>query len=204
MTRLLRLLALLAGPLALLAGPVVALTMTTAALGNPHTEARGGAVGGIPSSDSGPTITLLSSTTIPSSAALMFDVCCGVKVTLSVDASVVESFAGGDVGISYAPPAGWSPGKHSWQVTATDYLEITNRASGMFTTPGCRVPRVIGRTPTQARTTIIRHLCSVGRVSYSHSRDRLRGRVIAQHPHAGKLLRLHASVSFTIGVGHRT
>lgn len=187
LTRLLRL-------VALLAGPVVVLTMTTAALGNT----------GAPSSDLGPTITLLSSTTIPSSDALTFDICCGVRVTLSVDARVVGSFAGGDVGISYAPPGGWSPGKHSWQVTATDYLEVTSRASGRFTTPGCRVPRVIGRTPTQARTTIIKHLCSVGRVSYSHSGDRRRGRVIAQHPHAGKLLRLHASVSFTIGVGHRT
>lgn len=64
---------------------------------------------------------------------------------------------------------------------------------------GCRVPRLVGRTLKRARAAIVRNGCSVGKVSHRSSRKRLRGHVIAQHPHPGSLLREHASVTLTLG-----
>lgn len=66
---------------------------------------------------------------------------------------------------------------------------------------GCTVPRLTGRTPSQARAALAKRLCSVGTISRRPSRQRLKGRVIAQRPHAGSLLRKHARVNFTLGLG---
>ena len=130
------------------------------------------------------------------------------SATLSVDGIDVQSLGRSGTQFVYAPADGWSRGKHQWNVKATDNAGNTGGLSGTFavgkfTPPRCRVPRVIGRTPRHARRAIKRHLCSVGRVSHAHSPNRLRGRVIGQHPRAGRLRRAHARVNLTIGLGRR-
>jgi hypothetical protein len=72
-----------------------------------------------------------------------------------------------------------------------------------ITAAGCRVPRVIGQTLRQARATIARHACSIGKISHRYSRKRLKNHVLAQHPHPGSLLRKHARINLTIGLGRR-
>lgn len=69
--------------------------------------------------------------------------------------------------------------------------------------PGCRVPRVIGRTLRQARTAIAASGCSVGRVSHRSSRKRLQGHVLKQRPRAGSLALQNARVDLTLGRGRR-
>jgi hypothetical protein len=69
--------------------------------------------------------------------------------------------------------------------------------------PGCRVPRVIGRTLRQARTAIAASGCSVGRVSHRSSRKRLKGHVLKQRPRAGSLALQNARVDLTLGRGRR-
>lgn len=69
--------------------------------------------------------------------------------------------------------------------------------------PGCHVPRVIGRTLRQARTTIAASGCSVGKVSHRLSRDRLKGHVLRQRPRAGSLAAQNARVNLTLGRGRR-
>jgi hypothetical protein len=69
--------------------------------------------------------------------------------------------------------------------------------------PGCHVPRVIGRTLRQARTTIAASGCSVGKVSHRRSRDGLKGHVLRQRPRAGSLAAQNARVNLTLGRGRR-
>lgn len=65
--------------------------------------------------------------------------------------------------------------------------------------PGCRVPRVIGRTLRRARAVIASGGCSVGTVSRLSSARRLIGRVLSQDPRPGSLAREHAAVNLTVG-----
>jgi hypothetical protein len=121
---------------------------------------------------------------------------------LAVDGKQVQSLGNGGSQFIYVPSKGWSPGSHAWEVTATDNAGNTGTTAGKFTTPGCRVPQVTGRTLRKARVAVVRHLCSVGQVSRARSRKRLRGHVIAQSPHAGLLLPEHSRVNLTVGRGH--
>jgi hypothetical protein len=157
-----------------------------------------------------PVITPVSSTTRTPSGELVIgvhDALSGLgNAALSVDGVEVQSLTSGGSQFVYAPADGWSPGKHQWNVTATDNVGNTADSSGTFavgtfTPPRCRVPRLIGKTPKRARRAIKRNLCSVGRVSHAHSRDRLKGRVVAQHPRAGRRLRAHSRVRFSVGLG---
>jgi hypothetical protein len=154
-----------------------------------------------------PVVTVISPKTLNSSQGLVIDVHDAVSglntATLAVDGRHVQSPGNGGSQFIYAPTGGWSPGSHAWDVTATDKAGNTGTTSGTFMTPGCRVPRVIGKTPKHARAAIVKRLCSVGTISRVRSRKRLKGHVIAQHPHAGLLLREHSRVSFTVGLGHR-
>jgi hypothetical protein len=72
-----------------------------------------------------------------------------------------------------------------------------------ITAPGCRVPRVLGRTLRRARAAIANNGCSVGKVSHRTSRKRLKGHVLAQHPHSGSVVPERARVNLTVGRGHR-
>jgi hypothetical protein len=157
-----------------------------------------------------PVMTPVSSTTRTPSGELVIsvhDALSGLaNATLSVDGIEVQSLASGGSQFVYVPADGWSPGKHQWNVTATDNVGNTSDSSGTFTAgafapPQCRVPRLIGRTPKRARRAIKSHLCSVGRVSHARSRNRLKGRVVAQHPRAGRRLRAHSRVRFSVGLG---
>ena len=153
-----------------------------------------------------PTATAASKTIQPTGKLVIniHDALSGVEsATLYVDGAQVHYLSSGSQ-FDYAPSRRWSPGRHNWNVTATDKVGNTGESSGAFTTPGCRVPRLLGRTAKKARAAIVRALCSVGRISHARSRSALRGRVIAQHPHAGlPILPEHSRVSFTIGTGRR-
>ena len=65
------------------------------------------------------------------------------------------------------------------------------------------MPRVLGQTLRQARASIVKHLCSIGRVSHAPSRQRLRGRVIIERPNSGLILRKGSPIKLTIGLGPR-
>jgi hypothetical protein len=183
-----------------------ALTYTDAA-GNPGSGKASVGVDGTP-----PVVTPISYPTVSSSRNLVLgvhDELSGLaEATLTIDGGhVVQSLNGSESQFVYAPPVyGWSEGKHTWSVTATDNVGNTGDSSGTFTVgrftpPRCRVPRLIGRTPQQARHAIIKHLCSVGRISHGSSPNRLKGRVIAQHPRAGTRLHAHSRVRFKVGLG---
>jgi hypothetical protein len=159
-----------------------------------------------------PVVTPVSYPSISSSPDLVLDVHDALsglaQATLTINGGpVVQSLGSGESQFAYAPPVyGWSAGEYTWRVTANDNVGNVGDYSGTFTVgqflgPRCLVPRLIGRTPKQARRAIKRHFCSVGRVTHGRSRSRLRGRVIAQHPRAGKLLRPHARVKFRVGLG---
>lgn len=69
---------------------------------------------------------------------------------------------------------------------------------------GCQVPHVIGRSLRRARTMILKNLCVIGKIAHRPSRERLKDRVIGTRPRPGSLLRLHARVNITIGLGRRS
>jgi hypothetical protein len=69
---------------------------------------------------------------------------------------------------------------------------------------GCHVPQVVGESVRRARTMIRRSLCVVGKITYRPSRGRLKDRVIGTRPRPGALLRVHARVNLTIGLGRRS
>jgi hypothetical protein len=186
-----------------------ALTYSDAA-GNPGSGTASVVVDGTP-----PVVTPVSYPSISSSQNLVLDVHDALsglaQASLTIDGgAVVQSLDSSESEFVYAPSVyGWSVGKHTWRVTATDNVGNTGDSSGTFsvgkfTAPRCLVPRLIGRKPEQARRVIRKHLCSVGRISHGRSRNRLKGRVIAQHPRAGKRLRPHARVRFRVGLGRHS
>ena len=62
----------------------------------------------------------------------------------------------------------------------------------------CRVPRVVHKRLATARQRIRRANCSVGRIRRVRAR-RFRGRVVAQSPRAGRVLRRGARVNLVVG-----
>ena len=69
---------------------------------------------------------------------------------------------------------------------------------------GCRVPQVIGKPWRRARTMILSSLCAIGKIAHRPSREQLKGRVIGTRPRPGSLLRRHAHVNLTVGLGRRS
>jgi hypothetical protein len=67
----------------------------------------------------------------------------------------------------------------------------------------CVVPKVIGRTLSQARQRIRARHCSVGRISRVRSRRSIRGRVMRVNPRPGAVRRRGFPVSLVIGRGRR-
>lgn len=153
-----------------------------------------------------PVIKPASGSTIPTSGKLVIDVqdaLTGLAVAdLHVDGVVAKIMTSGRQ-LVYAPKGGWSPGEHTWQLIASDKAGNTSSASGSFMTPpGCRVPRVIGRSLVKAKHAIIHSGCTVGTISRKASSKRLRGHVVSQKPPPGSLLQKRARVSLWIGSGH--
>src|SRR5262249_21518462 len=127
---------------------------------------------------------------------------------LTIDGGpVAQSLTGSGSQFIYPPDVwGWSTGRHTWHVVATDNVGNAGDYSGTFAVgkfaaPRCRVPKLIGQKPKQARRAIVKHLCSVGKVTRGHSRNRLKGRVMGQKPRAGRLLPEHSRVRFKVGLG---
>jgi beta-lactam-binding protein with PASTA domain len=58
---------------------------------------------------------------------------------------------------------------------------------------------VVGKPLGKAKSRIRKAHCRVGRITRKHASARLRGRVIAQRPAAGKRLRNGARVNLTVG-----
>jgi hypothetical protein len=63
----------------------------------------------------------------------------------------------------------------------------------------CRVPRVTGRRLAKAKRAIVAAGCSVGAISRKPSTQRLKGRVVAQKPRSGRILRKGARVRLWVG-----
>jgi beta-lactam-binding protein with PASTA domain len=66
--------------------------------------------------------------------------------------------------------------------------------------PKCKVPRVIGKGLTKARTAIRAANCSVGRVRRVQSK-RTRGHVVRQSPLAGRRLAVGSKVNLFVSRG---
>jgi len=66
----------------------------------------------------------------------------------------------------------------------------------------CLVPKLKGKTVTKARTSLRNAHCTLGHVSYAHSRVR-RGRIASQRPHAGATRPHGTKVSVVVSRGQR-
>jgi len=65
--------------------------------------------------------------------------------------------------------------------------------------PPCTVPRVVGKLLARAKTTIRHAHCRVGRIRYSSTIRRNRGKVLAQAPRPGRRLANGARVNLVVG-----
>ena len=91
-------------------------------------------------------------------------------------------------------------------VTATNAAGHASAASAPTATVAtpvhCIVPRLRGKVVAKARTLLRRAHCSLGRVTYAHSRLH-RGRIAAQRPHAGASRPQGTKVSVVVSRGPR-
>lgn len=120
----------------------------------------------------------------------------GTIVTLTAEPDGDSSFVG------------WSgdcSGTESCSVT----VDAARTVSARFEAPPppapprtCRVPRVVGRSLTVARSKIRRAGCRVGRIRRARS-ARARGKVIRQSPRAGARVRQGTRVNLTLSRGRR-
>jgi hypothetical protein len=72
-----------------------------------------------------------------------------------------------------------------------------------FVPPKCVVPNVVGKRLAPAKTKVRAVHCRVGRVTYTTSTKRRKGRVVKERPAAGKRLANGTKVSLWIGRGPR-
>jgi hypothetical protein len=97
--------------------------------------------------------------------------------------------------------AGWS-GDCTGTRACTLTMDEDKFAEARFSLLVCRVPRVIGRRLSVARSLIRRAGCAVGRVRSARSR-RPRGRVVSQRPRAGSVRARGARITLTVSRGRR-
>jgi hypothetical protein len=95
----------------------------------------------------------------------------------------------------------------SYTVTLSQADAVDNRSSlsrrVSIEPVKCRVPNVIGRTLARARAALARAHCRAGRVTRAFWSEGTKGRVIAQHPRAGKRLPQGARVDLLVSRGAR-
>jgi hypothetical protein len=98
------------------------------------------------------------------------------------------------------------PRRHRVVVQATDLA----RAAATWTVPNdisvpavCAVPRLIGRTLSEAEGALKANGCRTGRITYAYSQTWKRGRVLAQRPKAKATLDERAPVNVVISRGRR-
>ena len=79
------------------------------------------------------------------------------------------------------------PGRNLITATASDATgNVTSaQVSVTFTLPGCRVPKLKGKSLTTARRALSQAHCRTGKVTRAHSRTVRSGRVIASRPGSG-------------------
>jgi serine/threonine-protein kinase len=65
------------------------------------------------------------------------------------------------------------------------------------------VPKLRGKTVTEAERVINSHHCSVGKIRHAASRTVKKGRVISQNPQPGIGLKHRAKVNLTVSTGRR-
>jgi len=66
------------------------------------------------------------------------------------------------------------------------------------------VPNVIHKTLARAKASLRSHHCKSGKITRRASSNRLKNRVLAQRPHAGRRLANGARVNLVVGKGrHR-
>jgi beta-lactam-binding protein with PASTA domain len=62
---------------------------------------------------------------------------------------------------------------------------------------------VVGKTLSAAKAKLRQHHCRTGTITRRASSQRLKNRVLSQHPHAGRRLANGARVNLTVGKGRR-
>jgi Divergent InlB B-repeat domain/PASTA domain/Domain of unknown function DUF11 len=115
----------------------------------------------------------------------------GATVTLSAAAASGSTFTGW---------SGACSGTGSCTVSMTADRSVT---ASFARVPKCVVPRVVGLTLAKARARIAKAHCRVGKITRKLSSRKKKGRVIAQSPTRGKILRSGSKVNLTVGKGPR-
>ena len=94
----------------------------------------------------------------------------------------------------------------SYTVTLSQSDAVGNQSTisrAVAVAPGCVVPKVVGKTLVKAKAAIKRRHCRTGGVARAFSKKVRRGRVLAQHPRAGKHLAQGARVNLVVSRGRR-
>jgi hypothetical protein len=92
--------------------------------------------------------------------------------------------------------AGWSgacSGKRACSVLLGSDKSVTAKFSK------CKVPKVVGKKLTAARSRITKAFCKVGKITRKKSSASKRGKVIAQSPRPGKTMNAFSKVRLTVG-----
>jgi hypothetical protein len=90
-------------------------------------------------------------------------------------------------------------GRYAVAVSFTDAAGNHGSGQASVRVEACRVPRVIGHELAEARRAIVRAGCTVGTIARQTSARRKVGRVVAQKPGAGLILRKGTSVRLWVG-----
>lgn len=90
-------------------------------------------------------------------------------------------------------------GSSSLGSAAADSTQTGVVPGAVAATPKCVVPMLIGAKLASAKTTITKHHCRVGKLSYVALTNKNKGRVIRQRPAPGKQLKNGATVDLWIG-----
>lgn len=120
----------------------------------------------------------------PAACTLSADSCQITYTGSAPGATTIRAAYGGDS--SHTPSSGTQEVSVTGSVGAPTY---------------CKVPRVAGKTFTQAKRTLRHSQCRLGRVTYSTSKRIKSGRVIGQSPRPGKVLPSGAKVGLVLSRG---
>jgi chitinase len=69
--------------------------------------------------------------------------------------------------------------------------------------PGCKVPKLVGKSLAAAKRALKQKHCRVGKVSHAYSRKHKKGTVSSQSRRAGKVLARNAKVDVVVSRGRR-
>jgi len=98
-----------------------------------------------------------------------------------------------DSGSAFAGWSGACTGKGACSVA----LDADKAVTATFSK--CKVPKVVGKKLSLAKTRIKKAFCKVGKIKKKKARKKLRGRVLKQSVKPGKVLRANSKITLTVG-----